>query len=131
MYQQMLLGVTVYAAAGMDRPMSPLSGGNSLFRGDSLSSGSGSWSITSSELEDVSSTPGSGRRHRSGSGSNLLSPDRWGFCASYVGGPFVPTMWVGLTCLPRRRALPKPPMSQSFVPQRRYVFCTARCHLHR
>lgn len=62
----------------MDRPMSPLGNGSSLFRGDSLSSGSGSWSVTSSELEDVSS-PGSARRHRRGGsgGSDLVSPDRY------------------------------------------------------
>jgi hypothetical protein len=55
----------------MDRPMSPLRDAGALFRGDSLSSGSGSWSVTSSELgaEELGSSPGSARRHRrSGSG---------------------------------------------------------------
>ena len=68
-----------------ERPLSPLRGaGSALFRGDSLSSGSGSWSVTDSELAELS-TPSSaaGRRHRrSGSGNSssgespLLSPDR-------------------------------------------------------
>jgi hypothetical protein len=68
--------MTPACCAGMDRPLSPLRDAGSLFRGDSLSSGSGSWSVTSSELggEELGSSPGSARRHRR-SGSGAKSPD--------------------------------------------------------
>lgn len=56
--------------------MSPLRDAGSLFRGDSLSSGSGSWSVSSSELGgDDGSSPASGRRHRRSS-SGAMSSDR-------------------------------------------------------
>jgi len=64
---------------GMERPLSPARapGGSGLFRGDSLSSGSGSWSVTSSDLGDLATTPGSAsRRHRrAGSGDSFSTPD--------------------------------------------------------